>query len=461
MKNTKKKVQRIKTKLPNTPNKIVGDILKGQQVTPEVKRRLIFSEAIQQQLKVNFQEQHTVSEKRNFIANVGGKIIKKYRFKALLGLSTSRSLMQKNGRFKMSEKRKSYMIRIRSITEDFFQEDEVSRLCPGKKDTVTFKKVKKQKRYLNASLFNTYCHFKKIHPNIKISYQSFCKCRPFWVLQPNIRQRDTCLCKVHENMTLLTSRAKLLNIIKAKDPNDLLKELCCDVRNENCLERTCETCVNKSIQILEFEKDQKVKYEKWFTKKVEVIIKEEKKICQKTIKEGIDCTKQELLDTILSSLKPYMIHIRNIVHQYKSIDVIKKSLSYDEVLLHMDFSENYNCKYSSEIQSAHFGGSKPQVTLHTVVMYYKSVNANGSETVVPICLCTLSDSMRHDPAAICAHLEPAMKEAVQLVPSINTAFFLSDGPSTQYKNKKMFYLMMSFLARTLKIQKFRWIYSEP
>lgn len=40
-------------------------------------------------------------------------------------------------------------------------------------------------------------------------------------------------------------------------------------------------------------------------------------------------------------------------------------------LLHFDFSENYGCKYS-EVQSAHFGGSKSQITLHTSVLYYKN-----------------------------------------------------------------------------------------
>lgn len=29
-----------------------------------------------------------------------------------------------------------------------------------------------------------------------------------------------------------------------------------------------------------------------------------------------------------------------------------------EVLFHIDFSENYVCKYSSEVQSVHFGASK-------------------------------------------------------------------------------------------------------
>nr|CAI5852709.1 unnamed protein product [Callosobruchus analis] len=120
-----------------------------------------------------------------------------------------------------------------------------------------------------------------------------------------------------------------------------------------------------------------------------------------------------------------------------------------------------SCKYASELQSAHFGGSKPQVTLHTVVMYYLSTDTNGEQSVKPLSLCTFSDNMRHDPAAICAHLEPVIEEALEIVPNLRTAFFLSDGPSTQYKNKKMFFLMVNFLAEMLRVQRLRWIFSEP
>ena len=65
-------------------------------------------------------------------------------------------------------------------------------------------------------------------------------------------------------------------------------------------------------------------------------------------------------------------HIANIKHQYPVTSQIKKSLAEDEVLAHLDFSKNYQCKYGEEIQSVHFGGSRKPVTLHTVMLYYKN-----------------------------------------------------------------------------------------
>ena len=103
------------------------------------------------------------------------------------------------------------------------------------------------------------------------------------------------------------------------------------------------------------------------------------------------------------------------------------------MLLHIDFSKNYTCKYNTEIQSVHFGASNMQ-TLHTGMLY-------TATKVVPFA--TLSESMRHDPSAIWAHLKPIVEDAHKTNPQIDSACFLSDGPVTQCKSKANFYLLSS------------------
>lgn len=51
-----------------------------------------------------------------------------------------------------------------------------------------------------------------------------------------------------------------------------------------------------------------------------------------------------------------MQHIANIHHQYVVTSNIKEKLAEDEAFIHMDFSENYQCKYSEEVQSVHLVG---------------------------------------------------------------------------------------------------------
>lgn len=79
-------------------------------------------------------------------------------------------------------------------------------------------------------------------------------------------------------------------------------------------------------------------------------------------------------------------HIYNIKHQYATLRELKENLTEHEMVLHVDFAENYLCKYASEIQAVHFGDSHQQVSLQTVVSSY----------------CTLSSSFRHDPSQTCS-----------------------------------------------------------
>lgn len=76
-------------------------------------------------------------------------------------------------------------------------------------------------------------------------------------------------------------------------------------------------------------------------------------------------------------------------------------------------------------------------------------------------MCTLSENLRHDSFAICGHLGPIAKEIKNLIPNLHTVHFLSDGPTTQYKNKTMFFLIAVYLSKFFDAQVIRWHYSEP
>ncbi|GBN77795.1 hypothetical protein AVEN_59587-1 [Araneus ventricosus] len=93
----------------------------------------------------------------------------------------------------------------------------------------------------------------------------------------------------------------------------------------------------------------KIKFERWVTKKVKVIIHGNEKISQKTVKETVECSKQELLKAFMKSMPTFMQHVNNVNHQHQIINKIKENLQKKEALLHIDFSENFNCKYAEEI----------------------------------------------------------------------------------------------------------------
>ena len=113
-------------------------------------------------------------------------------------------------------------------------------------------------------------------------------------------------------------------------------------------------------------------------------------------------------------------------------------------MFHIDFSENYGCKHHKEIQACHFGASHSQVTLHTGIAYTR----NGQ----PHSFCSVTDGNRHDASAILVHIEAALTYFREIFPAVKHVYFISDGPTTQYRSKYMFYLISTKL--------FQWGYSS-
>lgn len=142
-------------------------------------------------------------------------------------------------------------------------------------------------------------------------------------------------------------------------------------------------------------------------------------------------------------------HIFNIRSQYKTLRYLRKNLTQEEIVAHIDFSENYACKYSTEIQAMHFGGSRNLLSLHTGVLYV-------ADDIIPFCM--VSDCLRHDPAAIWAHLHPIL-QSVTSGRKLKSIHFISDGPTTQYRNKNNFYLWATQISN-YGFQKSSWNFLE-
>ena len=173
------------------------------------------------------------------------------------------------------------------------------------------------------------------------------------------------------------------------------------------------------------------------------------RLVTKYLKKTFEVHPRKLIIHLQDDLQKFLGHQRNIVHQFKAINDLKANLQDDEVVIHVDFSENYCTKYSEEIQAFHFGGSRAQLSLHTVVVYLR----NSIQS-----FCTVSENIAHSPAAIWTHQRPIFKT---LPRNIKRVHFLSDGPVTQYRNKTMFFIMATKLSEEIPyIENFTWNYTE-
>ncbi|XP_050513116.1 uncharacterized protein LOC126888787 [Diabrotica virgifera virgifera] len=433
-----------------TPNTKINVTLEkaGVVVPNSIKKKLVFGECLKQHLNANFKSIKGHRSKQVFSEVVGGGILKKY------GVTCKLNMSQYLSTSLPSRKKKRADVKINSVKRDviqFFENDDNSRLRAGKKECITYKKVKKQKRYLNYSLKSLHQKYLK-EKGCKISYTTFCRLRPFWVVVPRLGSQDTCLCITHENFRLIVSRLHFEKIINLKTPEEVISAVTCTPHNEECLSRQCKTCKEIQVPVNEFNANSQCQYQKWCTKKESRVSSKTGKtiIVQITLKEDITISHYNLVQEVFLLLPKYMLHVRNIYHQHRTLSTIKKSLNESKLLLHIDFSENYSCKYSSEAQSVHFGASRQQITLHTGVAYSKDRVSS---------FCTISPSLRHDAKAIAAHLIPILERFS--TPLINTIYFLSDSPSTQYRNRTMFNIIGYYLPTKFRnINKISWSYSE-
>jgi len=204
--------------------------------------------------------------------------------------------------------------------------------------------------------------------------------------------------------------------------------------------RECEKCREVKIKpfVNDFQCDEETFYYSWSTKQEERKTKGNEILTVKlTVKDRVVTTVGNLFSDLKSKMKNFTKHVHNIRQQFQSMKYIKTNLKEQECIIHIDFSENYSCKYADEVQSIHFGASRKQATMHTGVVYHRKPESTDVQCTS---FCTISENTRNDPSAIWANLKPILHLVDHDLPLVSTLHFLSDGSVTQYRNKKNMYL---------------------
>ena len=291
------------------------------------------------------------------------------------------------------------------LVMDFYERDDNSRATAGKKETIKRKQIKKQKRYLNDNMKILHKKFCSENPEINMCYSSFCALRPFWVLIPKASDRDTCLCAKHENIQLMVTALHKAKVVNSPRPDVMLKQLVCSMDSKLCMYGECPDCKQRELAGLDKDVgDQVVTYSQWQTVAESITVDEKQIKITKTKKPEKQSDCFDLYSKVQMEMKQrFGKHVYNIYHQYRALGEQRKQLCEDEALVQIDFSENFSCKYDREVQSAHFGGSKGQVSLHTGILYL-----GPGPTPRVVGFCSISDNTDHTPAGIWAHLKPVL-----------------------------------------------------
>jgi len=138
-------------------------------------------------------------------------------------------------------------------------------------------------------------------------------------------------------------------------------------------------------------------------------------------------TEREAVAVFMEAMKTFKKHWFTMYRQFTAFRENKSNIKQDECVVHVGFSENFNCKYHSEVQAVHFGASHSQTSLHTVIVYTALED--------PLCLCTISENLLHSLVDIWAHLGPVLDCISKEYPQVKLLTYWSDGPNSQYKQK--------------------------
>ena len=203
--------------------------------------------------------------------------------------------------------------------------------------------------------------------------------------------------------------------------------------------RTCNTCKDKTFPTTldPSTKGNIIAWDEWVTKSVPLIKKckdgstEEKEV-KNVLLEKRHTSIEKLVELTQDHLPNLSRHIFNIKHQFERLRSLRENLNQNDIVVHIDYTEHHACKYTREIKETHFGGGNQQVTLHTGVLYVSGGKVDS--------FASLSACMQHDATATWAHLDPVLRGIREEHPNARNIHFISDGPTSQYRNKTNFYL---------------------
>lgn len=134
---------------------------------------------------------------------MSGKVIEKYKLIGDAKQIISHKMHRKQKiiktvlhSYERKRRNSKMLLKLKKSVREFMERDDISKMCPGKKDCVIRGKIKKkQKRILLNTFRKLYQQYLKTKNSYKISLSTFWRYKPFWVVLPKLKDRGTCACK--------------------------------------------------------------------------------------------------------------------------------------------------------------------------------------------------------------------------------------------------------------------------
>lgn len=137
-------------------------------------------------------------------------------------------------------------LEMEQLVINFYEQDDISRQLPGKKDYVTVMekgvKTQKQKKILLMNVSEAYQLFKQDHPSIKVGKSKFASLRPKHVCICSDRDHTVCCCIYHENFSFLLESLRKMGKDIPTDTELLHASVCPSEQTTECFLGDCPVC---------------------------------------------------------------------------------------------------------------------------------------------------------------------------------------------------------------------------
>lgn len=312
---------------------------------------------------------------------------------------------------------------------EFYMRDDNSRVLPGKKETVSVREdgawVKKRKRLVLSTLGHLHRLYLKENPSkdLHISRSKFCELRPKeCILAGKAGSHVVCVCTYHENPKLMFDHANLKSE-SLPSVQECLNLMVCENATRSCYLRECNFCedsvaLEEALQIhFDSEMVDEVTYNQWDS-------------TDRSNYTTFTKSTEDFIASFVEQVEELVTHDFYYKEQFKYLKNLTTNMAEGEVIVTMDFGENYTFVVQRSAQSYYFRNQ--QATLHPFVYYYKLNGEVHHGTYLVI-----SDHMDHDTAAVYAFQKALISHLKATLPfEIKKIKYISDGCSGQYKNKK-------------------------
>ena len=333
-----------------------------------------------------------------------------------------------------SERTEKYS--LEEIIVEFLNRDDVSRISPDIKKVVTDPNNSNEKiqvRYLLGYRKTLYYKFLS-ESTVECSYETFTRHIPCYIKKANPGDWGTCLCETCLNPELKIEKLFNLKLLKRVNLEECInddyafQDLITNLENLQKNEKS-----KSNVQIVEWNK-------------IPFVNKKGKK-SYRSRKENKTFTLKSLVSKLVRELKILKEHLHRAHMQFREFKQKRTDAINNEnvATFQVDWSENPKVRQAIEEKSAYY--HQDQYSVHPVRVWTK--NGEFSHAA-------LSDVTDHKAGAVFASLKPIFQCYINV--GVNHLNIISDSPTSQYRNKKIFWLMQQFCNDNQVTME--WIYLE-